>query len=218
MSHNRLTIEATHSKRRNLIMALISKEKSTAALSPRLAILCKPFPRITLSLEDKSLYQTFRCKEPTLVSCLDQIAETEDTEIRYFIIRLDDKPAGALSLVTQTNHQRQGNDNAFSRIDLVMVPHPFRRLGLGRILTHAAILYAIERVGWRLYSISCLAAHQAMETILEEFGFTGQKRKDKGFVHEELKLENIDREGLRAKAEALVKKALQVTNYKLRQH
>lgn len=198
-------------------MAPITSEKSTATLSPRLSAALEPFTRINITLEDKALYQRFRCMEPSLVSCLDQIKETDDTEIRYFIVRIDNEIAGALSLVTQTNNQRRSKDNAFSRIDLVIVPDAFRRLGLGRILTHAAILYAIERVGWRLYSISCLAAHKAMEKILEEFGFTGQQREDKGFVHEELKLENMDREALRNQAEEQIQEALQRTNYKLRQ-
>lgn len=192
--------------------------KPIGTLSSRLVASFESCPRLNITLVDNTNYQRFRCLEPSLVSCLDQMVESEDTEIRYFIIHVDHQPAGTLSLVTQTNQQRRSPDNAYSRIDLVIVPDSNRRLGLGKVLVHSAILYALERVGWRLYSISCLAAHQAIEKILENFGFLGEQRADKGFIHEELKLINLDRDALLHKAESALKESIKQTDFRLRQY
>ncbi len=46
--------------------------------------------------------------------------------------------------------------------------------------------------GEPVYSISCLAAHPAIEAILAGVGFEKRDRGDKGFVHTELRTDETD--------------------------
>lgn len=56
----------------------------------------------------------------------------------------------------------------------------------------AALVHMLEAFEQRLYSISCLAAHPAIEAILAGVGFEKRDRGDKGFVHTEQRTDETD--------------------------
>lgn len=150
------------------------------------------YPRLTLAFCDEGLYRRFRVLEQSLVSCLDQQVPHLDTDLRFLAVYLDGRPAGVASLIVQRNKQKKTVCNAYGRIDLVIVAHPYRGLGLGKVLMFAALVHLLEAFEQRLYSISCLAAHPAVETILTQAGFDRRDRQGKGFVHQELRTDGLD--------------------------
>lgn len=161
----------------------------------------------------ESQYRQFRALEPGLVSCLD---DRTGGHAAYLLVTVDHEPAGVLSFVQYVNPQKAPPADSFGRIDLVIVAERFRNLGLARLLTLSALVYALEVFGRRLYSISCLAAHPAMETILGDIGFTVRPRDGRNYVHTELPLAPGAWAGLLDDAAAETKSAAQVSNYRIR--
>lgn len=179
--------------------------------------LLDPYPRLGIGFGDASIYQRFRAVEPQLVSCIDD-SESDSIRPEILVVELDGAPAGVLSFVVQANTQRKSFDNLFARVDLVIVPGKHRKLGMARLLVLTALLQLLEELGTQLYSISCLAAHPAIESILEDVGFGGEIREGYDFKHEELKLEGVNIAKLRQTLLTKATAAAQLTNYRLRQH
>lgn len=185
------------------------RSKLTAALTAQ--------TRMTLTFCGEDLYRQFRLREPSLVSCLDQQAPRRDTDLRILALYLDSKPAGVASLIVQRNVQKKTVRNAYGRLDLVIVDRAFRGLGLGKVLVLAAMVHMLEAFERRLYSISCLAAHPAIEAILSQVGFDKRERKDRGFVHQELKLDGLEVRGLVNDLVTATSQAAQVAGFRCRQ-
>lgn len=164
----------------------------TERLSRRAASCVAPFSNLHLDLADEALFRRFRRIEPGLVSCADDQRAGATPRLDYPALHHRQEPAGVLSLVIQGNAKRRDPADLFARIDIVVVEPRFRGLGFGKLLVLAALVHVLDAYEGRLYSISSLAAHPAMERILEQVGFTGTPRANRDFVHEELKLETVN--------------------------
>ena len=177
----------------------------------------QPFPRLSVTRGDMATYNIFRRREPALVS----IADHEDGENRKaldaLVLFFEDDPLGAASYVVQTNQHRGPVRNQFARIDLVMADNRFRNLGVGRALVMCVMFHLLRNWQDKLYSISCLAAHEAIRKTLEGIGFVGQAKENLNYVHEEMKLDDSIVTGLTAEMEGRASAALKIVNYHLRQ-
>ncbi len=190
---------------------------NTSAIAPTLAELFANHPRLGLAYGEDSIYRQFRCIEPTLVSCLDGDSGAEKRGLEVFVLREGGKPRGVLSFTVGVNKYRHTSPNKFARIDLVIVDKDCRKLGYARLLIFATLLHLLKTYGGNLYSISCLAAHKAIEKTLEKLDFSGDRREEMGFKHEELKLESLKHEDLAGKFYDMTADWLHVVNFRLRQ-
>ena len=77
----------------------------------------------------------------------------------------------------QTNKIKDPGRNQLVRIDLVITDARFRELGVGRALLMCVVVHLLHHWRDKLYSISCLAAHEAIRKTLEGIGITGQVKK-----------------------------------------
>ncbi len=120
-------------------------------------------------------------------------------------------------MVVRQNRQRKQIRNAYGRIDLVIVADHARGLGLARVLVNAALVHMLEAFDQRLYSISCLAAHPAIEVILTQVGFVKREPENDGFVHQELRTDELDVRMLIDDFVAATTLALQSASFRCRQ-
>ncbi len=191
---------------------------SEPTLSRCLSDLLQPFEKLDLSLDDGSAYRQFRSKEPALVSCVDDISKSQQACLQVLSLTYAGENVGAISLVVQSNLVKKTQNNRFGRIDLVIVDPAWRGYGLGSVLVLGGLVHLLDVWGPRLYSISSLAAHDAISSILNKLGFHGEVRSGKDFVHEERKLAGDDHRHMLADLTDAMSTALQTTNYRLRQH
>lgn len=181
-----------------------------------LARIFEPYPRLHLGRADAALFREFRAGEPGLVSLLDEAPETGRFETLVFAH--NDHPLGVLSYLIVDNPRRADRRaNRYARIDLVIVKKGVRGLGVSRVLILASLVKLLAESGERLYSISCLAAHPAIAAVLESLGFDPSPREDKGFTHEELRLEAVDRTELASRFTEQLAASLRRAHYRLRQ-
>ncbi len=185
---------------------------------PELVDLFRPYPRLQLTRGDEAAYQRFRCREPNLVSYLDEHGSGGgQRRLQVLVLRAQGQPVGAVSFIVETNRYRPSQANKFARIDLVMVDPSARGLGFGRLLILCVMTYLLRAHGKSLYSISCLAAHAAVEKSLQELAFAGRPQKDENFQHMELKLEALDLDRLARQLAQKTATRLQAINFRLRQ-
>ena len=168
-------------------------------------------------MDDQAGYRQFRCLEPNLVSALDGKDDKTRTPLQVISIRDQRELMGVISFFTSFNARRPAASNRFARIDLVIVHDDYRQHGVGRLLVYSAIAHLLIDQRDCLYSISCLAAHDAIAKILEDVGFVASDRDGQNFIHEELKLDGKDRQQLASEFLDHTAMALQRTNYRLRQ-
>lgn len=187
------------------------------SLSERLVEALAWFPLVKVEITDEDSYKRFRVLEPSLVGCLDDQTNTSDAVSDFIQVSCDDKPAGVVSLITRVNVRKPPMRALYGRVDLVIVDPRFRGLELGRVLTLVGVNYLLENNGSRLYSISCLAAHPAMEKILESIGFERHERVDTSFVHEEIVLQEDEVVDLTDWMFSETVCAVQRANFKIRQ-
>lgn len=186
-------------------------------LGPELSDIFEGDQRVQVRPADLVLYRRFRSMECGLVSCLDGQTGENRQQPQILAVTLDDEPSGVLSFVVSTNSQKKSSANLYGRIDLVIMSANCRGLGLGRLLVLSALTQLLAVYGRRLYSLSCLAAHPAMEAILEQVGFSGVYRQGHHFKHEELRLEDQDSDQLLEDFIEKTQQALKVSCYKLKQ-
>ena len=185
---------------------------------PELVDLFRRYPRLQLTRGDEAAYQRFRCREPNLVSYLDEHGSGGGRcRLQVLVLRAQGQPVGTVSFIVETNRYRPSQANKFARIDLVMVDPSARGLGFGRLLILCVITYLLRAHGKGLYSISCLAAHAAVEKSLQELAFAGRPKKDENFRHMELKLEALDLDRLARQLAQKTATRLQAINFHLRQ-
>ena len=190
---------------------------SLPALAQELERIFGTQQRLKVRFVDLAVYQRFRSIESGLVSCLDGQTGPDRQTPQVLAIALDDKPVGIVSFLVSTNACKQSSSNLYGRIDLVIMSSQSRGLGIGRLLVLSAIIQLLAVYGRRLYSLSCLAAHPAMEVILEGVGFSGEYRQNDNFKHEELRLEDADRSALFTLFRDKTAEALQASNFRLQQ-
>ncbi len=189
----------------------------TQSVGWRVANALRPFEKLAVSWGDEATYRRFRVLEPSLVSCVDQHSEPRDTTIEYPMIKCMGEVAGIASLVTRVNTRKPPHRSLYGRIDLVVVQDRFRGLGLGRVLTLVSVAHLLERFDSRLYSISCLAAHPAMEKILDSVGFVRREQGAKNYVHEELAIDPAEVGKLRDRMFSETTAAARRANFTIRQ-
>ncbi len=190
---------------------------SLPAVTQELELIFCVQERLSLRFADMDVYQRFRSMESGLVSCLDGQTGSERQAPQVLAIALDNEPVGAVSFLVSTNAYKQSSSNLYGRIDLVIMSSQSRGMGLGRLLVFCAITQLLAVYGRRLYSLSCLAAHPAMEVILEGAGFSGEYRQNDNFKHEELRLEEADRNALLTIFTEKTAEAFQASSFRLRQ-
>lgn len=173
-------------------------------------------PRFILEQGDLNTYQTFRHQEPNLVSIVDGKPDMAK-DLDALVLRMEGNPVGAVSFLVQANPRKTPPFDSYGRIDIVVVPGASRGAGLGRLLLLSATLTLLRDHGSSLYSISCLAAHPAVATVLESVGYTPEHRGNSDFVHEELRLEGEDRPGLERDFSTRLRGSFQQVRYALRQ-
>ena len=188
------------------------------SLSKRISSIFEPLALVGLELGDVATYERFRLREPGLVSLLDERGDRPPADCHILTATVRGAPAAAASFIVESNTHRTVPACKFARIDLVITDPESRGLGLARLLVLSGLAHILDLYGRQLYSISCLAAHEAIEKILEDFGFQGRDRGERNYKHEEIKLdspEEAERLGLRALEEAA--ESAQMTQYRLRQ-
>lgn len=154
--------------------------------------LTKDWPHLSCFLGDVAAYKRLRIVEPHLVSCFDAPSHFDCKKVQILTLTTYNGVLGALSFGVFSNEKRKGPLDLYARIDLVIADKSWRGYGVSRALILCAMFYILKTYGKRLYSFSCLAAHQAIAKILESLSFTGEIRTGQSFKHENLNLEDMD--------------------------
>ncbi len=150
------------------------------------------YHELYFSLGDAATYKRLRIVESGLVSCFDDSNIYDPQKLQVMSLTKEGEVLGVTSFGIFTNSKRTESQNLYARIDLVITEKKWRGFGVARILVLSVLVYILELYRKRLYSISCLAAHEAIANILESISFTGDRRDEKGFTHETLSFEAID--------------------------
>lgn len=187
------------------------------SFAPALAALLDQPNMPLIRLGTAAKFRRFRTLEPALVSVLDHPAPDSDQAAFYLVSTLDDDDAALASFVCETNGKRPTSSNVYGRIDLVITVPQFRSLGLAKFLVLAGILQLVLGLGPRMYSISCLAAHAAIEKILLDVGFEGDRREGQGFRHLSIRLDDENRDAIRQDIEQRLITAAKIAKYRMRQ-
>lgn len=173
------------------------------------------FPRLKLFYADQVLYSQFRAREQQLVSVLDK--GKHDALHRVIALEAYEDNIGMTSFTLHENSMRPDKRKHYARVDLVIVPDVFRGLGASKIVVLACLIDLLREFGDRIYSISCLAGHDAIAHILSQLGFTENRQKKDDFRHFEQKVSDDTSSELFAYYDQQLKYSLQSTNYKCRQ-
>lgn len=176
-----------------------------------------PYPRLSPVHDDFKVYREFRPLEPELVAYHDRLAQTERVDFGVLSIRAGESTLGVGSYVAEANKQKPRPANRYARIDVIIVNPGFRGLGVGRAVILCVAIHLLETYGTRLYSISTLAAHPAVERVVEQLGFLPQRREHDGFTRESLELTGRDAAALAREYRQRLEAGLQALNYRLRQ-
>ncbi len=184
-------------------------------IESKLADLFEVFPDLELNKGDLSILQVFRGQEPQLVAFFDGYDGEQKNEVLVFSGK--NEPLGIVSFVIMENKYKPHPNNKYARIDLVIVKNNSRNLGVGRLLTLCSIIYLLKTSGEQLYSISCLAAHEAMETILKDLSFQHREVKENDFWRGELTWKGSNLEKVTCRYVECANQYLKQTNFKLQQ-
>ena len=169
-------------------------------------------PRVMLRWGTQDILCQHRALEPRLVS-----SARDGSDVKVVLLEYDGASLGVASFFLKTNARRATTDNLFARLDLVIVPGSHRRRGVARALVLCVLTYFLGMHGDRLYSISCLAAHDAIVKILRDEGWQTRAVPERHFTHAELPLTRQTRAGVRDRIARNAARALQTVNYRLRQ-
>lgn len=169
-------------------------------------------PRLTLRWGTQEVLKRFRAGEPGLVS-----SARATTDVKIVLLEYAGTPLGVASFFLEKNTRRATGDNLFARVDLVIVSESQRGRGVARALVLCVLTYLLGVHGDRLYSISCLAAHDAIVKILCDEGFQTRVVSERHFTHAELRVTAQSRTGVHDRYARDAARALQSVNYRLRQ-
>ena len=124
---------------------------------------------------------------------------------------------GSLSFFLEQNEMRKVLQDHFARIDIVIVEKAFRNKAVGNLLVLTVLKYLLDRWGPRIYSISSLAAHEAMVRILEEVGFEGKQGESDLFKREAILFDEADQGEFSSLIDTRLADTIQLVHYRLRQ-
>jgi len=174
------------------------------------------FPEFELS-HDLVGYNLLRTRESSLVSIMDGKPESSEINFNAISLNISGVLAGCASYAVMNNANKAGARNLYARIDLVITKVSFRGLGTSRLLILVLMAYLLEKFGPHLYSISCLAAHPAIEHVLEKLGFSPEKSPDRNYTKEILDLSARDTGELFDWYRKEAENSLRLVKYHLRQ-
>jgi RimJ/RimL family protein N-acetyltransferase len=186
-------------------------------ITPRVSTILQKYPRIGVGFASDTTYRQFRALAPQLVSYQDEHDGREATQLVLFAVYIDDVPVACVSCILDVNDMRKKPRTRYARVDLVIVPEKHQRLGLGRVAVLAALLHLLDTQGSHIYSVSCLAAHEAINVILQDLGFEAKRRDDHNFVHEEYRLNDENESTFTEIVASRLQEAVRLTSYRLRQ-
>ncbi|MEE9259429.1 MAG: GNAT family N-acetyltransferase [Nitrospinaceae bacterium] len=189
----------------------------TLSIQPELVDLFAPYPYLDLFHGDLETYQQLRFHEPGLVSYLDDKPETDEQCFKVLVLHHKGEPVGCVSIVILTNELREGPSKEYTRIDLVIVRNEWQDCGAGRLMILCALVFLFRNFRDRLYSISSLAAHGAVKKVLEDCFFKGRPQEERGFTHEELKLEEINLDEVFRELADKTEKQVKIVDFRFRQ-
>ena len=181
-------------------------------------------PHLEYSFGDIATYKSLHVLESQLVSMTEELGATKEPEV--LTLRFHGKPLGVTSFLVETNAKRPAPRRKFARIDLVITHPAFRGSGVGRLLILLVVAFLLERDGEELYSISCLAAHDAVAHVLEDIQFIEKPLPPRpfeefNFKHEHIRLgpgENeIDPATYDKEIHRMSQHSMRTVNYRLRQ-
>lgn len=183
-------------------------------MTPELIDIFESAPDLVLAKADKLLYQRFRNMEPQLVSCY----EDWDGDLENEVLALYHKgrPLGMVSLEIRENLKKISPPKHYAHLDMVIVDKKYRQLGICHLLIVSSLLLVIKTWRQKLYSISCLAAHNTVEKFLKELSFADHPREGKDFWQGTL---NLEENNLKELSDIYLKRAESCflwTKYKLR--
>lgn len=184
----------------------------------------EPTPHLEFSFGDIATYKSLHAQALHLVSMVDELGSARDPEV--LTLRYHGKPLGVTSFLVETNARRPAPRRKFARIDLVITHPVFRGMGVGRLLMLLVVAFLLERNGDELYSISCLAAHDAVAHVLEDIQFTERPPPPRPFEevtykHEHLRLGEdeggIDLAAYQQDIHRMSEHNVRMVNFRLRQ-
>lgn len=193
------------------------RSSSPAGHSPMVAGLLADMPRLELGWCSEATFRRFRSFEVALVALADDANSSHRIVTHLMQATIDRQPAAVISWLVDENPVHARPRNRYARIDLVITDPSFRGLGLARLLVIGALHELLESRGAELYSISCLAAHKAIERILEDLGFSDRPRGDKNYTHEEMRLDDEAAEAFGTSLPGHFSTAARLVRYRLRQ-
>ena len=182
-----------------------------------IAELFSSFPHAELRYSEFDKFLSASMREPQLGSSYS--GNKEEANGIFDVLCLYHKGAqtASLSLFLEKNEMKKDHSDHFARIDIVIVEKEFRKNGLGKLLVFTAIKYILDRWGPRIYSISCLAAHEAMAKILEQIGFHGEQRANEDFIRESISFSEVNQAEFSALINERLSNSIQLVKYRLRQ-
>jgi GNAT superfamily N-acetyltransferase len=175
------------------------------------------FPDVEIRYGELDVFKSSSMREPGLQSSYS--GKRGDGKACFDVLTLYRKGQllAALSYFVDTNPRRKTSDNLFARIDVVVTEKDYRGMGVGKLLVITALKYVMQRWGVHLYSISCLAAHDAMARILDSVGFASEQRPNENYVRQTLSFTEVDRAEFAARIDRALAETIQRVRYKFRQ-
>ncbi len=183
----------------------------------KIAELYESFPHAELRFSEFDKFSSASIREPQLDSSYN--ADPQEGKGVFDVLCLYYKGAqmATLSFFIEKNKMKKKEPDHFARIDIVIVEKEFRKMGIGQLLVLTAIKYLLDR--WRawIYSMSCLAAHDAMAKILDDIGFHAEQRPDEDFIRETISFSEVDQDEFSTIINTRLASSIQLVKYRLRQ-
>lgn len=173
-----------------------------------------PASEIRYGEADKLLSAQHR--EPHLEGSYKGNLREANDDVEVLSLYLDGEFAACLSIFLEKNNMKNDEADHFARIDIVIVEDNFRKMGLGKLLVMTSIKYVLDRWGPKLYSLSCLAGHEAMAIILEDVGFKGEQRRNEEYKRETLSFNDVDQDEFSSFIDTRVADTIKLVRYRLR--
>ncbi len=184
----------------------------------KIAKLYKDFPHAELRFSEFDKFATAHRREPHLGSSYNDDPQQKNGIFDVLGLHYNGAQVASLSFFIEKNKMKKRQEpDHFARIDIVIVEKEFRRLGLGKILVFTAIKYLLDRWGARIYSISCLAAHDAMAKILDDIGFHAEQRPEENFIRATISFDEVNQDEFSALINSRLEDSIQLVRYRLRQ-
>ena len=153
--------------------------------------LFEQYPKFTVEENDVNQYGRMRALEPGLVS---SVPTDQPNALHILGVYHRGQGLGVVTFFCLDNRLRKPKASRYGRVDLVITDPAVRGLGVGRLLVACALLRLCDRNPGCIYSISCLAAHAAIATVLAEIGFEHRHIPERNYSHEEYRLRSQDEE------------------------